>query len=645
MEIPFSEQYYVEKERNYKYLFLSVLVTIFLPIFHGILFLWVPWVLRGRRTVDTLKFRHFFTFVKYFETVTQTFNIRIMGKLFYFQPSLLLVGLFHIGINSVFAISETRDLTYEDWYYIVSKRVGRLATAHVPIILILVAKNNIVSAASGLTSDKVVFFHKWYGRSMFITTIIHMALSLKYWLGMDFKIMVEIPPQIFGFIAFSCLGMLNLASLKFIRNIAFEFFLAQHRIFNFIMLLLAYFHNGGNHAAMILGVHLLVVDRVIARVMGILHKRKGPTKGLCDFEILDESTVRVSIPISVKRSSKKWFWFFLPRYGNWRAGQHVYFNCNKIALMAYHPFTIASLPDLGKMVLVIKVQRGFTKKLHKKLAKLTEEDLESAVGRDIDRSGYISDSGRSTDQLNSEDSPDVGAFTKSVEDFHAMLSGFHPPRIFNLKAGINGPFGANYQPLTKFDSVVFFSAGSGASFTLPVALDLLKTIQQRDDTEDYLYRPQKTQITIVMVMKKKSNLQWYDHLWKEFIPFFNSGKAHLALHITQEAPAEIEYSQEKVDEKFDYSQEGTSSVHDNNSSSYNMMVFGNGGFSVTHRRPDFESIISSSVSVLCSPSYRKAFACVACGPGSFNGKIKRACEKNRWLPNAPDVYCYDESFE
>ncbi|OBA22634.1 ferric reductase [Metschnikowia bicuspidata var. bicuspidata NRRL YB-4993] len=595
MAIPFAEQYFVEKERNFKYLFLSVAVSILLPILHGVFFLWVPWVLRGRRTADTIKYKPYFTVLKYYETLTKTFNYKMFGKVFYFQPSLLLVAAFHIGITTIFAISETKDLTYETWYYIVSKRVGRLSIAHVPITLILVAKNNIVSAASGLTIDKTVFLHKWYGRSMFITAIIHMSLSLKYWLGIKFEVMVLIPPQIFGFIAFSCLGMMNVASLKFIRNMAFDFFLAQHRIFNFIMLLLAYFHNGGNHAAVILGVHLLVADRIVGRVMGIIHKRRGPTKGLCDFEILDESTVRVSIPIKPRKTSNRWYWFFLPRYRTWRAGQHVLFNCNKVALLAYHPFTISSLPESGKMVLVIKVQTGFTKQLHKKLCKMTEiEDPESIEGC----------------------------------------------------TGINGPFGANYQPLTKFDSIVFFSAGSGATFTLPVALDLLQTLQQRDESMDYLYRPQSTQIRIVMVVKKWANLQWFDHLWRHFIPFLSSGRAQLVLHITQEVANFGEENYERNKEKLTNIREASTEFNDEASSSRGSFPnLDTGGVSILQGRPDLESIITSSVERLCSPSYRKAFACVSCGPEAFNQNIKSVCNKSRWLPKAPDIYCYEESFE
>ncbi|GEQ69471.1 hypothetical protein JCM33374_g3143 [Metschnikowia sp. JCM 33374] len=496
-----------------------------------------------------------------------------------------------------------------------------------------------------------------------------MALALKYWLGMQFDIMVKIPPQIFGFIAFSCLGVLNLASLRFVRNFAFDFFLAQHRFFNFVMTLLAYFHNGGNHAAVILGVHLLVVDRIVGRVIGILHKRKGPTKGRCDFEILDDSTVRVSIPISIRKNNGKWYWCFVPRYGSWRAGQHVLFNCNKVALLAYHPFTISSLPDSGKMVLVIKVQKGFTKQLHKRLNKMAaEEDPESSVetttGVNPEVCDSFTESIRSTDQLKTcSQEKEVDILAKSVESFQNLISSFQSPRIFNIKAGINGPFGANYQPLTKFDSVVFFSAGSGASFTLPVALDLLKTLQQRDGLDDYLYRPKHAQITLVFSIKYLANLQWYDHLWKEFIPFFNSGRARLCLHVTQEGSQaqdvleiqEVSEGQEVSGlsedeqylkkEKFEVTREfSTVSREGNSTSSDSVLDTAKCGFSLSYGRPDIESIVTTSVGKVCSPTYRKAFACISCGPRAFNSRVKKACERNRWVPNAPDVYCYQESF-
>lgn len=524
MTVPFYLQYFVEKKRNYKYEFLTLGLTMILPVIHGFLFLWIPWFLRSRRDASSLKFKHYFTFVKYFDSFTRVFRVSVIGRAFFIQPSLLVVMGIHLGLSGFFLIAETNDLDYQPRLYLVSKRVGRISISSIIMILLLVTKNNFVSACSGLPLDKSVFFHKWLGRFMFITATINMVLSLKYWL--DLYIMIKIPPQIFGFIAYSCLGMLNIASFRITRNFAFDLFLVQHRIFNFVMLLLVYFDNGGNHAAVLIGVHLLVLDRITSRVLGIIHKRRGPTKGISEFDILDDTTIRVSIPIKIKNSNNhKWWWTFVPRYGNWRAGQHIHLNVSKVTWFQYHPFTISSLEDSGKIVLVIKVHKGFTRKLKLRLQKLMQEkDEESAMESDLASthtththlsSGETSDlvTSESANLVSASENDEIEFYTPSVQDFRDIIASFVAPEILKMKAGINGPYGGVFQPLTRFDSVVGMSAGTGASFTLPVALDLLKTIRARDKADDYLYRPAHTSIVIVMAMKKITNLQWYDHLW------------------------------------------------------------------------------------------------------------------------------------
>lgn len=652
MAIALQDQYFVELARNAKYTWLAVIVSVLLPAIHGLLFLWIPWYLRSKRSPDTLGHDRYFSFIKAYSSFNKVFKFTIFKHNFYYQPSLLVIMAIHVALCGVFCFVQTKDIDYEPRYYIVSKRVGRICIGNLPIILLFVSKNTFISALSGLSLDRCVFFHKWLGRFMFITAIIHTWMSLVYWLDMKFYIMVQIPPQIFGFIAFSCLGMLNVASFKFIRNFAFDFFLAQHRVFNFIMLLLAYFHNGGNHAPVILGVHLLVLDRVIGRILGLIHKYKGPTKGLSDFEVLDETTVRVSIPIKLYDSDRqKWWWSFVPRYGNWRAGQHVVLNVFKVAWFQYHPFTIASLAESGKMVFVIKVHKGFTRKLLQKLNKMSDAlDAESTVDNEIEATSELSDSRDSSSVSSSVDSQSKltgkghaisEVYSPSVQEFQSIINAFQLPEILQLGALMNGPFGGTYQPLTKFESVIFFSAGSGASFTLPVALELLKMLKQRDEADDYLYRPQKTQVTIVMAMKKVANLQWFDHLWEEFIPFLDSGRAHLAFHVTQEVPDASEpeeeikdrvFAKSKTEESFNTTFESTSSV-------------GEKGFSITYGRPDFDELIGSRIKQLCSKSYRRSFACLGCGPGAFNDEMKRSCEKFRWIEGAPDVYCYRESFD
>lgn len=665
MAIPFEVQYFVERDRNFKYAFLTMLTTMLLPIFHGALFLWIPWFLRSRRDTASLKYKKYFTFIKCFESLTRVYKVNILGRAFFFQPSLMIVGAIHLAFCTGFILMQTKDIDYQPRLYILAKRIGRISIGCLPMILLFVAKNNVIAALSGLSLDKAVFFHKWLGRCMFLTATVHTALTLKYWLDMKFYIMVKIPPQIFGFIAYSCLGMLNVASLKIFRNFAFDLFLAQHRVFNFVMLLLVYFHNGGNHALVILGVHLLVIDRISSRVLGILHKRKGPTKGMSDFEILDDTTIRISIPISIMNSDNhKWWWSFVPRYGNWKAGQHIYLNVFKVAWFQYHPFTISSLADSGKMVIVMKVHKGFTRKLKNKLLKLKEQqDAEAAESEmsiasssrssqdDEIRSAEVTQTTiDSTSKLVKSKDQEYEILVTPVQNFKDILDSFPTPEILQLKAGINGPYGGNYQPLTRFDSVVFFSAGSGASFTLPVALDLLKTIKEREEANDYLYRPQRTAITIVLAMKKIANLQWYDHLWSEFVPFLNNGRAHLLVHITQEVAdaAETEDEEEKSDaEKVRLYLTGSSSEKRELSLSTSELAASSvegSGFSITYARPDFAHIITESVRLVSCKEYRKSFACLGCGPDRFNGEIKLSCQKNRWVEGAPDIYCYTESF-
>lgn len=650
MTVALADQYFVELDRNVKFQAISVLISIFLPVIHGLIFFWVPWVLRGKRLPDSLTHPRYFTLTKYFDSLNRSFGFSVLGSWFFFQPSLILMAIFHLGVNGWLCYAQTKDLTYEPQYYIISKRIGRICIGHAPVIFLMVTKNNLVSGLSGLSLDKSVFFHKWYGRSMFLAALIHMLLSLQYWLGLDFEIMVEIPPQIFGFIAFSCLGLLNLGSFKFIRSFAFEVFLAQHRVFNFIMLLLAYFHNSGNHAAVLIGIHMLVIDRVVGRVIGICNKRYGPTKGVCDFEIMDELTVRVTIPVPTKsRLRDKWYWVLVPRYGDWRAGQNVLFNCNKVALLAYHPFTISSLPDSGAMVLVIKVHKGFTKQLHKRIMKLEMKDEEENADFEATELLIMSqESADSKTQLKKEEEAMETVTSKSVAEFVDLISNFTKPKIHTLKAGMNGPFGANYQPLVTFDTVMFFSAGSGASFTLPVAIDLLRTLEERDLKGDFLNRPAQSRVIIVLSMRNYANLQWYDHMWPHLVPFLESGRAQLALHITREADVRgVGIDDQDASSKLENAKDKIEEIHFSLSSAEETTFekMPEKSFTLVHGRPDFDRLIRAEITDLCSPNYKKSIACVGCGASQFNKEIQRVCETAKWCKNAPDVYYYNEFFD
>lgn len=632
--IPYTEQYFVEKKRNNEFEWAIFGIGVFLMTAHGALFYWIPRYFRLRRDAEGLTHKRYFNFLASWAKLNRGYSIKIWHTTYFFQPSILLLFGFHLMVLCLLTVYRTKDLNYQPRMYIIGKRLGRVAMGNLPLLFLSVIKADMFCALSGLQHDRLVLFHKWLGRLIWVFITVHMALTMKYWLALGFPIMIKIPPQIFGFIAYGCLSGLTWFSLKIIRRLAFDFFLVQHRVFNFIMLLLAFFHNGGNKAAVVVSVHALVLDRVVGRVIGIVHQRRGGHKGLSEFEIIDDDTIMVTIPVKpTTQDADKWYYSFLPKVGTWKAGQHVYLNVSKISLFQYHPFTISSLSNTHEVKLLIRKQKGFTRKLLLRLKKEQEKENENEDNED---------------QIQSDG-------------------------IIKLKANFAGAYGGNYQPLITFDTALFIAAGSGASFTFPVALDLLQKIEQRDKEEDFYNRPAIQKVIIVWTIKKLDNLRWYKHIFEGLKPYVEAGAAQVIINVTQATDSEInefnncdtvttytssdrtssylDYGspskvhsrvgsdvgliEKQTDEKVNTTEfvTGTSSIYSTNSIRYEF------------KRPDIPALIGAEAQNLVTNNSRyKALAVVSCGPSAFSTMIKKECQKNRHVKGSPDIYCYNETF-
>ncbi|RLV92818.1 putative superoxide dismutase Mn mitochondrial [Spathaspora sp. JA1] len=527
--IPFDQQYFVEIERNRKYQWFTFLFSVLIFIAHGLFFFWLPRYLRYKRDIKSMAFKPFFMFLDHWENLNRMFCFRIpfTKKKFYFTPSLLIVFAVFLAVNGVFTIIETADIDYLPQYDVISKRISRVAMGNMPAVYILVTKNDFVTGLIGLTHERVVFFHFWFSRLIYIMIIVHVVLGMIYWQKTS-DIMLRIPPQIFGWIGFGCFTMLIFANLKFIRDIAFDFFMVTHRIYSFIFLLMVFFHNrAANTAMVVLAVHLLVLDRIVQRVFGIVHRLKSPTKGMSEFEILDEDTFKVTMPMKMSNmDTNTWYSLLIPKYGTWKAGSHVLLNVGKISLFQYHPFTILSLPETGKMVLIIKKKNGFTKKLYNRIVKIRDEQLEEE--RKKKESGEH-DSGSSSSIISSVSSP-----TESDP-----MSGSKNPNIVKMKAGINGPFFPKLQPLVTFDSVAFFAIGVGASFVFPICLDLLQYIESKELANDYIGRPSRPIITIYWSIRNVANMSWYSDFIHKLSKYINSRKLSMEVYITRESEHQV----------------------------------------------------------------------------------------------------------
>lgn len=633
MAIKYSEQYYVEKKRNDDFQGLIFIVTALSLIIYGLIFHWLPRLLRGKREVATLKYKWVFKFLQLWDNLTGCVGVKIPYKKnkFYFQPSLILLSALFIIINGVFCYVETKDLDYEPRFYIVGKRLGRVAVGNFPMLNIMILKHDLLTSITGLQADRLEVMHHWMGRLIWLMVTVHMSLTITYWLDLDFEVMVFIPPQIFGMIAYSTMFLLTWGSMRFIRKWSYDIFLVQHKVLAIIMFLFAFFHNPSNKAAVLIAVHVLVFDRVLTRIIGVIHRRTSPTKGLSDFKILDDDTVEVRIEVKSIMNENKWYAKILPKIGTWKAGQHIYLNVGKVSLFQYHPFTIASLPNTGEIKLIIRKQKRFTKRLMKKLEKVQHDEDQD-------------------------------------------------PSCVKLKVSLWGPYGGKHQPLLTFDSALFVGAGSGASFTFPLALDLLETIRQRNEIGDYLFRPNKAHIKIVWMIRDIRNIEWFKDILNQLAQYVEFGVSidvyvtqslagKLICHdIVEQDPTKETYIKDKTTKEItskditstkEITTEDVSTTKErvqdlgetisSNSSglSYEASIFDLSNINIHYRRPDVPSLIDEAVSNMIaedkSSSY-KSLAVVGCGPDLLTNQMKEECQKNRWRKHSPDIYCHTEKF-
>ena len=686
MGIPFDQQYFVEKQLNNKYEWLVFVITLILLVLHGLLFHWIPLYLRNKRNPSTLSNVKYFKFLHKWDMMTSCCKLRLFNRWdFYYQPSLVLFCLVFTGMCVGFCFAEVTLINYQGYMYPISKRIGRVGVGNLPILLWSVARNDWLTRISGFQFDRLEFLHKWLSRLMWLFISVHLSLGTYYWLSMNFKIMIMIPPQIFGFMAYGSLAILTWTSTKFIRRWAYDFWLVQHRVFAFIMLFMAFIHNPGDRAAVLIAVHGLVIDRVVSKIISHIHKYHSPTKCRLTFEVLDEDTILMTIPVKdLDYVPNRWFNKFFG-YKNWKAGQHIFINVGKIKWFQYHPFTISSLSSSNEMKLLIRVQKGFTKNLYKYLT-------------DIDHSE-------------------------------------HDDETVTIQSMFAGPYGAVHQPFISFDSCIFFGAGSGGAFTFPVCLDLMRQIEEKDNAKDYLFRPRNPHIRFIWTIKRKRNIIWFKWILDELIPYVLQGKLTIDIYVTQENGSDDDAHAYAIDSSDESSCEGDSrknllkkaqfTVVENsqtltgtntnvtnttfdeieqvteveqqdpelkkeqppqqqqqqkksatdgkseqvstristiNRTSSSMTIDPNSTFSTNtttsstssttpynlyYGRPHIDHIIKQDAMNLVADdpkNIHKSISVASCGPPAFTNMIKHECQTVRKMKNSPDVYCYTESF-
>ncbi|GMM34526.1 hypothetical protein DASC09_018510 [Saccharomycopsis crataegensis] len=664
MTIPYKEQYYVEQKRNSKFEWLSFAIPFIILIFHGIIIHWIPYYLRNKRDNNGLTNKGYFKFLKFSKFLGSSIAIptpwRKNIKNIYIQPSLHLGYWIYFLLLVIFSFAQTADITYIPRHYVIGKRLGKLATGQTTSLFLFLVKNDFLSSITAVQPERLIRFHIWVGRTCWLLATMHLYLCASYWLDMGITIMIYIPPQYFGMISYASCSLLTWASFRFIRKLSFEFFLIQHRVLSALMMLFLIFHNSSSRLGAIISVHLLVLDKIVSMVLGMIQKAKSPSMMISKVEVFDEETVMVTIPMHItkERECEAWWSYIIPQFGTWKAGQYIMLNINSISLGQWHPFTICSLPSSGKIKLLIRKKKGFTRKLLKKA--IVPED------------GSSKHSPKTTKIQNLKLSVEA-KIIPSVTPIYNNIKGFlklgkssankhfeFEENSITFQASIQGPYGANFQKLITFDSVLFMCAGSGGSVAFPICCDLLREIQRRDSIGDFGYRPLNPVVNLLWSVKKEANIIWYKHIIDELIPFLRNGKLSLTIHITS-ANNEI-----NIPKDCDSLIDNSSKEYGNNTSQISDITYPKvviektkeaieflkfiketGLVDIQYSRIDIKSNIASSTNSVIkksTSSSQKCLAVVGCGPAEMTNIMKQECQKNIRIKDSPDIYCFFESF-
>ncbi len=398
------------------------------------------------------------------EVTYATFPITLATKLHWTSPTLgrlcLVLGELIVVMVLCFYKLNPRD----QWQWeSIGYRTGFIATAQLPLIFLLAGKNNIIGLLIGSSYEKLNWLHRWASRILWLTVTIHMGFWFTSWARYDYikiKLATDNMTQT-GFAAWCVLTWIISSSFAPIRRWKYELFIIQH-LFSFAGFIAAvYLHVPDEVRVWVwIPIALYIVDRCGRALtlcyanVTIFHPNSN-TNGFwackATFEPLVFDTTRIVISNPPIR---------------WTVGQYVHLSCHAVAPLQSHPFTIASIPQDGKMELLVKSKAGGTKRFFKHAEKyhilpLTSDDLRTSHRQTVT---------------------------------------------------IEGPYG-RMRPLRQFDSVIMFAGSSGGTFTVPLMRDIVSTWKlPRSNGSSLSFTPTGAvtrYIRFIWVIKSRQQYSWF----------------------------------------------------------------------------------------------------------------------------------------
>ncbi|PHH75487.1 hypothetical protein CDD82_4434 [Ophiocordyceps australis] len=332
-------------------------------------------------------------------------------------------------------------------------RSGMMAVAMTPWIIATSMKANILSTLIGIGPERLNVFHRWLGYLCLFLSLVHMIpfLIQPVWKDGGMDVFGRLFPDGTGIIygtGIACivpLIWLCLASLPWIRRMAYEIFVVLHVPVGIVYVGVLFWHTK-NYLMSWSYLYATVVIWALCYLMR-LFKLNWVRPWRVSFLVGDEAAIALMSENAIKVT--------IPTQMRWKPGQYVYLRMPGVSILDNHPFTISSLcsddfpSEYGQgfrdCVLVFKPYRGFTRKV-----------LDTAISK----------------------------------------GPFHTYRAF-----LDGPYGGMRRDLAAFDTCVLIAGGSGITSLMSQLLNLVK--RMRDG------KAITRKVMVVWALKRFEAMDWF----------------------------------------------------------------------------------------------------------------------------------------
>ena len=369
------------------------------------------------------------------------------------------------------------NITGAQHYTALGVRAAWLGVAQIPLLILLAGKNNLIGFVTGLSYERLNVYHRWVARSLLLTQTLHFGFQSYGWnqyglMQLEWK--TDTCPTT-GIAAYAILLWMNISTLAPFRNFSYEFFVVQHLLtfFGLIIAIMMHIPSTALYARTYIytGIGIYFLDRLIRTAR---YAYNNCRLARASMTALDGAT---KIRISSKQVKK------------WTPGSHVFVSIPRYGFGQSHPATIASIPSShgNDIVLILKAHGGFTKRI------MTSAD------------------------------PSATSITEAPKQ---EIVPSQDQRI----ALLDGPYGGSHPDFAAFDTVLLISGSTGVTFTLPILLDIAHRISSQNQ------RLPIRKMVFVWTVRKVSWISWVsDELHSAFRELQSAGlDVSIDIYVTED---------------------------------------------------------------------------------------------------------------